>query len=33
MMINCKAEFEGQLKEKARLNVLIAENLGKVELV
>ena len=28
-----KMEFEGQLKEEARLNVLIAENLGKVNLV
>ena len=27
-----KAEFEEQLKEEARLNVLIAENLGKVKL-
>ena len=27
-----KAEFEEQLKEEARLNALIAENLGKVEL-
>jgi type I restriction enzyme M protein len=26
-----KTEFEEQLKEEARLNVLIAENLGKVE--
>jgi len=26
-----KMEFEGQLKEEARLNVLIAENLGKVK--
>jgi type I restriction enzyme M protein len=26
-----KAEFEEQLKEEARLNVLIAENLGKVK--
>jgi hypothetical protein len=31
MMINCNAEFEGQLKEEARLNALIAENLGKVK--
>jgi hypothetical protein len=31
MMINCKAEFEGRLKEEARLNALIAENLGKVK--
>ena len=31
MMDNCKARFEGQLKEEARLNVLIAENLGKVK--
>lgn len=31
MMINCKAEFEEQLKEEARLNVLIAENLEKVK--
>jgi len=28
-----KAEFEEQLKEEARLNVLIAENLGKVTLL
>jgi len=27
-----KAEFEGQLKEEARLNVLIVENLGRVKL-
>jgi len=27
-----EAEFEGQLKEEARLNVLIAENLGKVKI-
>ena len=27
-----KAEFEEQLKEEARLNVLIAENLGKVKI-
>ena len=26
-----KAEFEEQLKEEVRLNVLIAENLGKVK--
>ena len=26
-----EAEFEKQLKEEARLNVLIAENLGKVK--
>ena len=26
-----EAEFEGQLKEEARLNALIAENLGKVK--
>ena len=31
MIINCKAEFEEQLKEEARLNMLIAENLGKVK--
>ena len=31
MMINCKAEFEEQLKEETRLNALIAENLGKVK--
>jgi len=30
-MINYNAEFEDQLKEEARLNVLIAENLGKVK--
>ena len=28
-----KAEFEEQLKEEARLNALIAENLKKVKLV
>jgi len=28
-----KAEFEEQLKEEVRLNVLIAENLGKVKMV
>ncbi|GBD96106.1 MAG TPA: SAM-dependent DNA methyltransferase [Nitrospirae bacterium] len=28
-----KAEFEEQLKEEARLNALIAENLGKVKLI
>jgi len=28
-----KAEFEEQLKEEARLNTLITENLGKVKLV
>ena len=28
-----KAEFEAQLKEEARLNALIAENLGKVKLI
>jgi len=27
-----KAEFEEQLKEEARLNALIAENLGRVKL-
>ena len=27
-----KAEFEAQLKEEARLNALIAENLGKVKI-
>jgi len=27
-----KSEFEDQLKEEARLNVLIAENLGKVKI-
>ena len=27
-----KAEFEEQLKEEVRLNTLIAENLGKVEI-
>ncbi len=32
-MANYKAEFEEQLKQEARLNVLIAENLGKVKLV
>jgi len=26
-----RTEFEEQLKEEARLNVLIAENLGKVK--
>ncbi len=26
-----EAEFEGQLKEKKRLNSLIAKNLGKVK--
>ena len=26
-----EAEFDGQLKEEARLNVLIVENLGKVK--
>ena len=31
MMDNCKAEFEEHLKEEARLNVLIAKNLGKVK--
>ena len=31
IMDNYKAEFEGQLKEKARLNALIAESLGKVK--
>ena len=30
-MKNYYAEFEGQLKEKAILNALIAENLGKVK--
>jgi len=30
-MDNCYAEFEGQLKEGARLNALIAENLWKVK--
>ena len=30
---NCYAEFEGQLKDEARLNALIAENLGKVKMV
>ena len=28
-----KAEFEAQLKEEARLNALIVENLGKVKLI
>ena len=28
-----KAEFDGQLKEEARLNALIAENIGKVKLI
>jgi len=32
MMIYCKAEFEEQLKEDIRLNVLITENLRKVKL-
>ena len=27
-----KAEFEAQLQEEAKLNTLIAENLGKVKL-
>ena len=27
-----KAEFEGQLKEEAKLNALIKENLGKVKI-
>ena len=31
MMINYKAEFEGQLKEEERLNALTAENLKKVK--
>jgi len=31
MMINYNAEFEDRLKEEARLNALIAENLGKVK--
>ena len=30
-MDNYCAEFEGQLKEEARLNALIAENLRKVK--
>ena len=30
-MDNYYAEFEEQLKEEARLNALIAENLGKVK--
>ena len=30
-MDNYKVGFEGQLKEEARLNALIAENLGKVK--
>jgi len=32
MMDNRKTEFEEQLKQEARLNVLIAENLAKVKL-
>jgi len=32
MMDNRKTEFEEQLKDEARLNVLIAENLAKVKL-
>jgi len=32
MMENCKAEFEKRLKEEARLNLLIAEDLGKVKI-
>ena len=32
MMDNRKTEFEEQLKEEARLNALIAENLAKVKL-
>lgn len=31
IMDNCYAEFEEQLTEEARLNVLIAENLEKVK--
>ncbi len=31
IMDNYKAEFKEQLKEEARLNALIAENLGKVK--
>jgi len=31
MMIHCKAEFEAQLKEEARLNTLIKKNLMKIE--
>jgi hypothetical protein len=30
-MKNYYAEFEGQLKEEAILNALVAENLGKVK--
>ena len=33
MMGNGEAEFEEQLKEEARLNALIAENLGKIKQV
>ncbi len=33
MISNGYAEFEAQLKEEARLNALIAENLGKVKQV
>ncbi len=33
MISNGYAEFEAQLKEEARLNALIAENLKKVKLV
>jgi hypothetical protein len=32
-LIIIKWGLRGQLKEKARLNVLIAENLGKVKVV
>ena len=32
IMDNYYAEFEVQLKEEARLNTLIAENLGKVKI-
>jgi hypothetical protein len=31
MMDRYKTKFDEQLKEEARLNVLIAENLGKVK--
>ena len=31
IMDNYQNKFEAQLKEEARLNVLIAENLGKVK--
>ena len=33
IMDNYYTEFEGQLKDEAMLNALIAENFGKVKLV